>query len=102
MNQSATLYAHYYLLQICIHRPFIPSPRKPSRLTFPSLAICTNAARSCAHVLDVQMKKTDTPFLIKLLNRVSRQAVRKVHISDTTADATLHCLPRIDAQHVGR
>ncbi|TFK88610.1 hypothetical protein K466DRAFT_488593 [Polyporus arcularius HHB13444] len=70
MNQSATLYAHYYLLQICIHRPFIPSPRKPSRLTFPSLAICTNAARSCTHVLDVQMQRTDTPFLIKLLNRM--------------------------------
>ena len=67
LNQSATLYANYYLLQICIHRPFIPSPRKPSRLTLPSLAICTNAARSCTHVLDIQMQRTGTPLL---LNRV--------------------------------
>ncbi|KAI0719057.1 fungal-specific transcription factor domain-containing protein [Cerioporus squamosus] len=64
LNQSATLYAKYYLLQICIHRPFIPSPRKPSRLTLPSLAICTNAARSCTHVLDIQMQRTGTPLLL--------------------------------------
>ncbi|RPD54024.1 hypothetical protein L227DRAFT_512443 [Lentinus tigrinus ALCF2SS1-6] len=64
LHQSATLYANYYLLQICIHRPFIPSPRKPSRLTLPSLAICTNAARSCTHVLDIQMQRTGTPLLL--------------------------------------
>ncbi|KAI0671307.1 fungal-specific transcription factor domain-containing protein [Trametes maxima] len=57
LNQSANLYAHYYQLQIAVHRPFIPSPRKPSPLSFPSLAICTNAARSCIHVLDVQYKR---------------------------------------------
>ncbi|KAI0697711.1 fungal-specific transcription factor domain-containing protein [Cerioporus squamosus] len=70
LNQSATLYAHYYLLQICIHRPFIPSPRKPSRLTFPSLAICTNAARSCTHVLDTLTQRTSTPLLFKLITRM--------------------------------
>ncbi|CDO71787.1 hypothetical protein BN946_scf184939.g11 [Trametes cinnabarina] len=58
LNQSANLYAQYYQLQIAVHRPFIPSPRKPSPLSFPSLAICTNAARSCIHVLDVQYKRT--------------------------------------------
>ncbi|KAI0749212.1 fungal-specific transcription factor domain-containing protein [Daedaleopsis nitida] len=57
LNQSANLYANYYQLQIAVHRPFIPSPRKPSPLSFPSLAICTNAARSCIHVLDVQYKR---------------------------------------------
>ncbi|KAF9507697.1 hypothetical protein BS47DRAFT_1377865 [Hydnum rufescens UP504] len=51
-EQSAVLYAAFYHLHILIHRPFIPSPRKPSVLSFPSLAICTNAARSCAHVVD--------------------------------------------------
>ncbi|KAH7097398.1 fungal-specific transcription factor domain-containing protein [Auriculariales sp. MPI-PUGE-AT-0066] len=58
-NQSATLYTAYYHLQILIHRPFIPSPKKPSPLSFPSLAICTNAARSCSHVLDIQLKRDD-------------------------------------------
>ncbi|KAI0351792.1 hypothetical protein OH77DRAFT_1498379 [Trametes cingulata] len=61
LNQSANLYAHYYQLQIAVHRPFISSPRKPSPLLFPSLAICTNAARSCIHVLDVQYRRTGVP-----------------------------------------
>ncbi|KAK7466198.1 Gypsy retrotransposon integrase-like protein 1 [Stygiomarasmius scandens] len=56
-NQSVNMYAQYYHLQILIHRPFIPSPRKPSPLAFPSLAICTNAARSCSHVIDIQRKR---------------------------------------------
>ncbi|KDR68550.1 hypothetical protein GALMADRAFT_256803 [Galerina marginata CBS 339.88] len=56
-NQSVTLYAQYYHIQILIHRPFIPSPSKPSPLSFPSLAICTNAARSCSHVIDIQRRR---------------------------------------------
>jgi hypothetical protein len=55
-NQSALLYANYYYVQIMIHRPFISSCRKPSVLSFPSLAICTNAARSCCHVMDTQRR----------------------------------------------
>jgi hypothetical protein len=51
-NLSVSLFSIYYHIQILIHRPFIPSrsPNKPSPLSFPSLAICTNAARSCSHV----------------------------------------------------
>ena len=60
LNQSALLYTSYYTVQITVHRPFIPSPRKPSLLSFPSLAICTNAARSCIHVLDGEWKRTGT------------------------------------------
>ncbi|KAI0950725.1 hypothetical protein AcW1_007961 [Taiwanofungus camphoratus] len=62
LTQSASLYASYYQLQIAVHRPFIPSPRKPSPLSFPSLAICTNAARSCTHVLDVHFQRTGMPM----------------------------------------
>jgi len=61
-NQSAFLHASYYHLQILIHRPFIPSPRKASPLSFPSLAICTNAARSCSHVVDIQRRRTGLPL----------------------------------------
>ncbi|KAF9021193.1 hypothetical protein BDZ89DRAFT_1019740 [Hymenopellis radicata] len=57
-NQSAHLYISYYHLQILIHRPFIPTPKIPSPLSFPSLAICTNAARSCSHVIDIQSKRS--------------------------------------------
>ena len=56
-SQSVSLYASYYHLQILIHRPFIPTPRNPSPLSFPSLAICANAARSCSHVVDMHRKR---------------------------------------------
>ncbi|KAI0644483.1 fungal-specific transcription factor domain-containing protein [Trametes meyenii] len=61
LNQSAALYCKYYQTQIFVHRPFLPSLRKSSRLSLTSLAICTNAARSCVHVSDVQCKRTGTP-----------------------------------------
>ena len=72
LNQSANLYANYYQLQIAVHRPFIPSPRKPSPLSFPSLAICTNAARSCIHVLDVQYKRAGMPTYFNQVRSLSR------------------------------
>ncbi|KAK0241803.1 fungal-specific transcription factor domain-containing protein [Armillaria nabsnona] len=53
--QSAALYSMYYMLQIQIHRPFLHTD---SPLSFPSLAICTNAARSCSHVVDVHRVQT--------------------------------------------
>jgi hypothetical protein len=49
--QSAHLYAQFYDLQIMIHRPFI-TRCKPSPRSFPSVAVCANAARSCVHVID--------------------------------------------------
>ncbi|GAA5829265.1 hypothetical protein JCM3766R1_001041 [Sporobolomyces carnicolor] len=58
---SAGLYACYYSTQILIHREFI-SPSRSAALGFPSLAICSNAARSCAHVLDTLRQR-------KLLHR---------------------------------
>ncbi|KAJ6541602.1 fungal-specific transcription factor domain-containing protein [Mycena capillaripes] len=77
LDQSAVLYSTYYHAQILIHRPFIPAPGKESRsnvgdtsllsfdtethilkISFPSLAICANAARSCGHVLDVQSRRS--------------------------------------------
>jgi len=60
-NQSVALYTEYYYIQIIIHRPFIPSPSKPRPLTFPSLAICTNAARSCLHILHIQGLRNKVP-----------------------------------------
>ncbi|KAL1945623.1 hypothetical protein VTO73DRAFT_1625 [Trametes versicolor] len=62
LNQSSVLYMKYYQLQIFVHRPFLPPSRKSSTLTLPSLAICTNAARSCIHVGDVQCRRNGTPL----------------------------------------
>ena len=69
-NQSASCYALYYHIQILIHRPFIPSPTKPSPLSFPSLAICTNAARSCSHIAEIQRRRTRFPPLHSNVSRV--------------------------------
>ncbi|GAA6028042.1 hypothetical protein JCM8097_001844 [Rhodosporidiobolus ruineniae] len=48
---SSFLMCAYYQCQIMVHREFI-SPSRSRALGFPSLAITTNAARSCARILD--------------------------------------------------
>ncbi|KAJ7186463.1 hypothetical protein C8R46DRAFT_1273061 [Mycena filopes] len=58
--QSAYLYCCYYNVQITIHRPFIPMPMGREGGTLPSLAICTNAARSCSHVADIARLRRPT------------------------------------------
>ncbi|KAJ6500209.1 fungal-specific transcription factor domain-containing protein [Mycena vitilis] len=58
LTQSALLHAAYYNLQILVHRPFIPFPfETPRSGSLPSLAICTNAARSCVRILDIQLER---------------------------------------------
>jgi hypothetical protein len=58
LTQSTVLYSLYYWVQIEVHRRFIPRPRNSSGiLSFPSLAICTNAARSCLRVCELYMKR---------------------------------------------
>lgn len=61
--QSALLHCSYNYVQIVVHRPYI-TPRHPYKgstdshdLAFPSLAICTNAARSCSHILEVCLRR---------------------------------------------
>ncbi|KAF5345455.1 hypothetical protein D9758_013649 [Tetrapyrgos nigripes] len=58
-TQSTLLYSWYYWVQIGVHRRFIPRPKDGSGiLSFPSLAICTNAARSCLRVCERCMKRS--------------------------------------------
>ncbi|KAG7086878.1 hypothetical protein E1B28_002798 [Marasmius oreades] len=56
-NQSTILYMTYYWVQILIHKPFISPTTEEAVLTFPSLSICANAARSCCHLAEVQSRK---------------------------------------------
>ncbi|KIK55525.1 hypothetical protein GYMLUDRAFT_175464, partial [Collybiopsis luxurians FD-317 M1] len=51
-HQSIMLYAEFYWVRIQVHQRFMSWPGQKSMLTFPSLAICANAARSCVHLLD--------------------------------------------------
>lgn len=57
MNQSALLYSTYHNLRIIVHRSFIPLPHKSSTTSFPSLTICTSAARSCIHILHAVFRR---------------------------------------------
>uniref|UniRef100_A0A0W0FBI2 Xylanolytic transcriptional activator regulatory domain-containing protein n=1 Tax=Moniliophthora roreri TaxID=221103 RepID=A0A0W0FBI2_MONRR len=54
-HQSAILYTLYYWIQIHVHRSFIVPMQVVS--PFPSQVICTNAARSCCHVLEAQYQR---------------------------------------------
>ncbi|KAJ7612022.1 fungal-specific transcription factor domain-containing protein [Mycena polygramma] len=66
-KQSVALYCSYYHVQMTTHRPFIPMMRELPPAALPSLAICTNAARSCSHVADVWAKRMGhTPAIILL------------------------------------
>ncbi|KAK6977508.1 Zn(2)-C6 fungal-type domain-containing protein [Favolaschia claudopus] len=74
-DQSVLLYCSYYNVQMSIHRPFIPTIRKGEPTSLPSLAICTNAARSCSHVADIsRLKKGDVPVPV-IINSVFTSGV---------------------------
>ncbi|KAK7020559.1 Zn(2)-C6 fungal-type domain-containing protein [Favolaschia claudopus] len=52
LKQSAFLHTAFYLAQILVHRPFITVSTEITRSAeLPSLAICTNAARSCSRII---------------------------------------------------
>ncbi|KZV61983.1 hypothetical protein PENSPDRAFT_658517 [Peniophora sp. CONT] len=55
-SQSAHLYLQYHTTQIMVHRPFISTSHR-TPIPFPSLAICTNAARSLTRITDVLHKR---------------------------------------------
>ncbi|KAJ2917687.1 hypothetical protein MD484_g2697, partial [Candolleomyces efflorescens] len=59
-DQSAMLLAAYYHVQIFLHRPFIGVTDDPV-LALSSLAICTNAARACARIMEAHAQKGFIP-----------------------------------------
>ncbi|KAJ7348419.1 hypothetical protein DFH08DRAFT_865945 [Mycena albidolilacea] len=61
-DQSVFLFCTYYQVQTTIHRSFIPKIMTGGGRRLPSLAICTNAARSCSHVADMsRLRKNGVP-----------------------------------------
>ncbi|THU99814.1 hypothetical protein K435DRAFT_776856 [Dendrothele bispora CBS 962.96] len=56
-SQSAVLWSWYYFVQIQLHRRFIPRPWHVSNFPFPSLTICTNAARSIIRVVETHCQR---------------------------------------------
>jgi hypothetical protein len=60
-HQSAILHISYYHVQIFIHKPFMPIPGIPATIAYPSLTICVNAARSCAHYARMKCARPSGP-----------------------------------------
>ncbi|KAF5342870.1 hypothetical protein D9758_016097 [Tetrapyrgos nigripes] len=66
--QSASLHAVFYWIQLHAHRSFIPLLKRGGQLssTFPSVAICMNAARSCINIIDVLHRRHGHAMLSEL------------------------------------
>ncbi|KAF8995120.1 fungal-specific transcription factor domain-containing protein [Cyathus striatus] len=77
---SGSLMTVYYYVQILIHRPFIRIDEQPSPLAFPSLTICTNAARACSLVLEHQMKRNAVVYPYMQMTAVTAAIVLLVNI----------------------
>ncbi|KAJ7758574.1 fungal-specific transcription factor domain-containing protein [Mycena maculata] len=71
-DQSALIYVIYYYAQITIHRPYID---KRNALAAPSLAICTNAARSALYIADIWITRLQRVAPAFLHNAVFVSAV---------------------------
>ncbi|KAF8175868.1 fungal-specific transcription factor domain-containing protein [Mycena galopus ATCC 62051] len=67
-DQSVALHCAYFHLQIFIHRTFASPFRHDPNCDFsPFATICTNAARACAAMIDVQRRcNGDTPVIFNL------------------------------------
>ncbi|KAK7457846.1 Gypsy retrotransposon integrase-like protein 1 [Stygiomarasmius scandens] len=74
-SQSTVLYSTYYWIQIQVHRRFIPRPGRSSNTSFPSLTICTNAARSCIRVCEAHYKKKPSLLLPHFLMSLFGSAI---------------------------
>ena len=75
-TQSATLFLGYYLNQILIYRPFIPSVKSDAaaktassrvRFPFPALPICLNAARTAIRIVEAEKRAglSNVPIIIR-------------------------------------
>lgn len=93
-TQSALLNMLYHRIQILVHRPFIPSPRKaPSPVSFPSLAICTNAARSCIQIVETFRRLKGIPLQMSEVDAIAKLTTVSVR-THIFIPSSLLCLPR--------
>ncbi|KAG8996025.1 hypothetical protein FRB93_000987 [Tulasnella sp. JGI-2019a] len=64
-QQAAALRITFFYIQISIHRPLIQLSSSSRRaLSLPSLAVCTNAARSVAHILETTVDMPSSTMFV--------------------------------------
>ncbi|PIL25446.1 transcription factor [Ganoderma sinense ZZ0214-1] len=61
LTQAGTLSASYYYTQFAVHRSFMAAGRRDAPMSFPSVIICTNGARTSIQILETLYKRTGTP-----------------------------------------
>ena len=71
LTQAATLNAFHSYIQVAVHRPFMAASRRESPLSFPSVIICTNGARSAIQVLEVLSNRTGIPGHRNMVSNIS-------------------------------
>ncbi|KAI0081014.1 hypothetical protein K474DRAFT_1672279 [Panus rudis PR-1116 ss-1] len=101
LNQSAHLYASYSLVQILIHRQFIPPLCKSSPQSFPSHTICTNAARSTARVLSVPFLKYNSVLLFSLNPIVCSMVVLSLNVWEARKNGSPTGNNPEEMEHIG-
>ena len=80
LTQAGTLSAYYYYTQFAVHRPFMDAARRESPLSFPSVIICTNGARSSIQILETLYKRTGTPSHRNMVSAVSQDGRAYDHV----------------------
>lgn len=74
-DQSAFLYCYYYLVQILVHRRFIPTYGKRTH-SLPSQVVCTTAARACCRLLDIHQRRTGRPLPYQIVRNITASIKR--------------------------
>ena len=99
-KQAASVTARFYEMQIIIHRPFIASEQAS---VLPSLAVCSNAARSCARLLQT-LSQRFSPRCVPHLYTVNLGCHSRVHSILNPFSARSHpgrsCYSILEAQDV--
>ncbi|PIL25372.1 transcription factor [Ganoderma sinense ZZ0214-1] len=96
LKQSAILLSHYYQIQMAVHRPFI-STRRQSSLMFPSLIICTNAARSAVRVVSDLYERTGDPSYKNVSSLFMSSVVLLLYVwGEKKSGRTAHCARDIE------
>ncbi|KAJ7840058.1 fungal-specific transcription factor domain-containing protein [Mycena olivaceomarginata] len=96
-DQSAALFCVYQYTRITIHRPFVPGlsllmPPDPS-----ALGRCTEAARACIRVADIQRRRrpsnplifSQSPLFTSAMMLILDKLINPLGTSNPTADLTL-------------
>ena len=103
LQQSAVLYANYYSLQISVHRTFVTSSssQKSSGLTFPSLSICMNAARSLSHLAKCPRERLGPIAHHLMVRSPPRGRILLLFSNCVILDAGVHSWGDSPVQHLG-